>query len=80
MIDASGLAKVFIDLIVRHHGPLDSIVSDRDSVFTSKFWSPVTLPSSTAVATYASPAKLSIPVPDYLQNKLCMADPFPPDI
>ena len=27
MIDAPGLAKVFIDLIVRHHG-LNSIVSD----------------------------------------------------
>ena len=28
MIDAPGLAKVFIDLVVQHHGPPDSIVGD----------------------------------------------------
>ncbi len=38
-INAPGLAKVIIDLVVRHHGFPDSIVSDRGSVFTSKFWS-----------------------------------------
>ena len=38
-IDAPGLAEVIIDVVVRHHGLPDSIVSDRGSVFTSKFWS-----------------------------------------
>ncbi len=38
-IDAPGLAKVIIDVVVRHHGVSDSIVTDRGSLFTSKFWS-----------------------------------------
>ncbi len=38
-IDALGLAEVIIEAVVRHHGLSDSIVSDRSSVFTSKFWS-----------------------------------------
>ena len=38
-IDAPGLAESIINVVVRHHGLLDSIVSDRGSVFTSKFWS-----------------------------------------
>ena len=38
-IDALGLAKVIIDVVVRHHGVLDSIISDRGAIFTSKFWS-----------------------------------------
>ncbi len=38
-IDAPGLAEIILDVVVRHHGLPDSIVSDRDSVFTSKFWS-----------------------------------------
>ena len=38
-INAPGLAKVIIDVIVRHHGFSDSIVTDRGSLFTSKFWS-----------------------------------------
>ena len=33
------LAEVIIDVVVRHHGLPDSIVSDRGSDFTSKFWS-----------------------------------------
>ncbi len=33
-IDAPGLAEVIIDVVVRHHGLPDSIVSDRGSVFT----------------------------------------------
>ncbi len=37
--DAPGLAEVIIDMVVRHHGLPDSIVSDRRSVFNSKFWS-----------------------------------------
>ena len=38
-IDASSLAKVIIDVVVRHHGLSDSIVTDKGSLFTSKFWS-----------------------------------------
>ena len=38
-IDAPGLAKVIIDVVVQHHGLLDSIISDRRAIFTSKFWS-----------------------------------------
>ena len=37
-INASRLAEVILDIVVWHHDLLDSIVSDRDSVFTSKFW------------------------------------------
>ena len=38
-IDAPGLAEVIIDVVVRHHGLLDSIITDWGSLFTSKFWS-----------------------------------------
>ena len=38
-IEASGLAEVIIDMVVSHHGLPDSIVTDRGSLFTSKFWS-----------------------------------------
>ena len=38
-IDAPCLAEVIIDVVVRHHSLPDSIVTDRGSLFTSKFWS-----------------------------------------
>ena len=38
-LDAPGLAEVIIDVVVRHHGLPDSIVTDWGSLFTSKFWS-----------------------------------------
>ena len=38
-IDASGLAKVIIDVVVRHYGLPDSIISDRRVIYISKFWS-----------------------------------------
>ena len=38
-IDAPGLAEVILDVIVRHHGLPNSIMSDRGSLFTLKFWS-----------------------------------------
>ena len=38
-ITALALAKVILNIVVRHHGLPDSIVSDRGSVFMSKFWS-----------------------------------------
>ena len=38
-IDASGLAEVIIDMVIRHHGLPDSIVTNRGLLFTSKFWS-----------------------------------------
>jgi hypothetical protein len=40
------MAKAFFDSIVRLHGLSESIVSNQDPVFTSKFWSELfTLPS-----------------------------------
>ena len=36
-INAPGLAEVIIDVVVRHHGLPDSIVTNRGSFFTSKF-------------------------------------------
>ncbi len=38
-IDTPSLAKVIINVVVRHHGVPKSIVTDRDLLFTSKFWS-----------------------------------------
>ena len=38
-LNAPGLAEVIIDVVVRHHGLPDLIVTDRGSLFTSKFWS-----------------------------------------
>ena len=38
-IDAPGLVEVIIDVVVRHHGLLDSIITNRGSLFISKFWS-----------------------------------------
>ena len=38
-INASGLAEVILDVVVWHHGLLDSIVTDKNSLFTTKFWS-----------------------------------------
>ena len=37
--DTPGLAEVIIDVVVRQHGLPDSIVTNRGSLFTSKFWS-----------------------------------------
>ena len=39
IIDAPGLAEVIIDMVVWHHGLPDSIITNRSSLFTSKFWS-----------------------------------------
>ena len=38
-IDASGLAKVIIIMVVRHNSLPDLIVIDQGLLFTSKFWS-----------------------------------------
>jgi transposase InsO family protein len=35
---APEFAQMFIDYVIRLHGILDSIVSDRGSIFTSQFW------------------------------------------
>ena len=38
-IDTPGLAEVITDVVVRHYGLPDSIISDQGAIFTSKFWS-----------------------------------------
>ena len=38
-IDGPGLTEVIINIIIRHHGLPDFIITDRDFLFTSKFWS-----------------------------------------
>ena len=38
-IDAPGLAEVIINIIAWHHRLLDSFVTNKNSVFTYKFWS-----------------------------------------
>ena len=37
-INAPSRAKVIIDVVVRHHGVPESIVTDQGLLFTSKFW------------------------------------------
>ena len=37
-ISAPGLARLFLDTIVRHHGMPECIISDRDPRFTAHFW------------------------------------------
>ena len=39
IINTPGLAKVILNVVVWHHGLLNSIVSDKSSLFISKFWS-----------------------------------------
>ena len=36
-LDAPRLAEVIIDVVIRHHGLSDSIVTNRGFLFTSKF-------------------------------------------
>ncbi len=38
-IDVPGLAEVIINVVVRHYRVPESTVTDRDLLFTSKFWS-----------------------------------------
>ena len=37
-MSAPDVASLFIQHVIRVHGLLDSLVSDRDPVFTSHFW------------------------------------------
>ena len=39
IIDAPGLVEVIIDVVVRHHGLPDSIVTNQGLLFITKFWS-----------------------------------------
>ena len=36
--DAKALAYTFLRVIIANHGLLEEIISDRDKLFTSKFW------------------------------------------
>ena len=37
-INASGIAKVILDMVIWHNGLSNSIISDQEVTFTSKFW------------------------------------------
>ena len=37
-INVQSLAKIIIDVVIRYHGLLDLIVTDRGLLFTLKFW------------------------------------------
>ena len=37
-INAAGLIEVIIKIVIHHHGLPNSIVTDKGSLFTSKFW------------------------------------------
>ncbi len=39
MINTLGLTEVIINMVVHYHGVSESIVMNRDSIFTLKFWS-----------------------------------------
>ncbi len=39
IIDTSDLVEIILDVVIRYHSLTDSIMSDWDLVFTSKFWS-----------------------------------------
>ena len=39
IIDALGLAEIIINMVMRYYGLPDLIVTNRDLLFTSKFWS-----------------------------------------
>ncbi len=41
IINTLALAEIIVEVLVRHHSLSDSIVSNRDSVFTLKFWSSI---------------------------------------
>jgi transposase InsO family protein len=49
---AEQLARVFLDRIIRHHGIPESIISDRDKLFTSNYW-------TTLLAVMGTKKKLS---------------------
>lgn len=49
---AEQLALVFLDRVVRHHGIPESIISDRDKLFTSNYW-------TTLLAAIGTKRKLS---------------------
>ena len=38
-INALELAEIILDVVVWHHGLADSIMTDKGSLFTLKFWS-----------------------------------------
>ena len=40
-VDAAEVAQLFVQHVAKHHGLPTSIVSDRDTKFTSKFWEAV---------------------------------------
>ena len=39
IINALGLTKIIINIVIRHHNLLDSIISNWELLFILKFWS-----------------------------------------
>ncbi|GJP30750.1 hypothetical protein CLOM_g5855, partial [Closterium sp. NIES-68] len=50
-VTAEGATTLFVDNVVRLHGVPDSIISDRDPHFTSKFWKQLFTLSGTRLTT-----------------------------
>ena len=84
-IDTPRLAKVFVNLVIRHHGLFNSIVSNRCSVVTLKFWSSLCYFLSIKqrrCTAFRPQTDRTAATRKNLQHehKLCMANLFPPDL
>ena len=56
-ISAQDLGKVFFDIVMKHHGLREAIISDKDPRFTSDFWQALFIKAGTQLklSTLAHP-------------------------